>query len=138
MKTLQESLFDNNLASKDLHMKDVYTLHDINISMSSVNVRCLFDDDKLRRYPDQTDYFKWIENPGLRVQVLCRILMNQPIIKRNEAKKWASNFKDELSKYLKSGNKTTWQHLAGIYLYYNNDKKLEVDIGDLTFILELK
>ena len=127
MKSLKESLFDNNI-KKDLTIRDVCDLNQTNtgrgIIAAGMPIGQMFSAKKIRKYPHPYD----IQNSsGLNLlDYFVGIIVDQPMPSKTDIKtsnvKWCENLKKVLTKYVERGWRLEWDKKVDIYLIeYPND-----------------
>lgn len=125
MKSLQESLFDDNI-TKELTVRDACDLLDNNrgVSASGFSIGQMFNVDKIVKYDNPyTDYHLSGINA---LDHFIGIIMNQPMPTKSDVKtsdrKWCDDLKKVLTKYVKRSWKFEWDKKVNVYLIeYPND-----------------
>lgn len=126
MKSLKESLFDKDLAKKDLTIRDVCDLLDNNRGAAAWGfpIGQMFNIDKIAKYPNP--YTNYHLSGINALDHLIGIIMDQPMPSKSNIKtsdhKWCENLKKVLTKYIKRSWKNEWDKKIKIYLleYPNN------------------
>jgi len=126
MKTLQESLFDSDLASKKLEtFRDKYILDDCiyfdifdaEHNKSNVLITTIFDKSKLQKYKNPIPK-KESPNNDLALRCFYGIIMDYPILNMNELhnktdeEQWENGLKEILSKYISPKYKETLENIV--------------------------
>lgn len=118
MKSLQESLFDDNI-KKDLTIRQACDLADEpgirGIRADGVPVGYLFDIKKLLKYPNPLELTNRLDS----VNCLIGIIADQPIPSKSsnsELEKWGENMKKVLSKYVARTWRKEWDDKIEVYI----------------------
>jgi len=129
MKSLQESLFDDNI-KKDLTIRDVCELNPTKtgrgIIAAGIPIGYFFSVDKLKKYPHPYDT---TSNPEYNsLDYLIGVIVDQPMPSTSNIKtydykwKWCENLKKTLTKYVTRSWRSEWDKKIDIYLIeYPND-----------------
>ena len=137
MKSLKESLFDNNI-KKELTIRDVYELDrtstGFGVTLHGVPIDHFFDIKKLLKYPNP--YI--LSNVAVIASMvhLLGIVADQPAPIKSTIKtsdhKWCENLKKILTGYIKRSWKDEWDKKINIYLieYPNNCFGVSIDYGN--------
>lgn len=104
MKSLQESLFDNNLHEKEPSLRSLYKIRSKGgMDVSGINILNFFSATKLSKYPFLYDR----DNIPLLTPTagLFGIIVDMPVptdedFIKDEKSKWSKTLKDRLSKYI--------------------------------------
>ena len=124
MRTLQESLFDSDLASKKLEtFRDKYIIDDCiyfdveYIKDNKDNIFTIFDKSKLQKYKNPISK-KELPDDDLALRCFYGIIMDYPILNMNELhnkideEQWANGLKEILSKYISPKYKETLENIV--------------------------
>ena len=101
MKTLQESLFDKDLTTKEITLGSAYELNDKKpLERSGMNPIMMFDISKLEKYPNQADVHLFIPSS---IKRLTAIVMDMPVptkqdIDQDNNSQWCKELKERFLK----------------------------------------
>ena len=130
MKTLQESLFDNDLTAKEITLRDAYTSTVQTIKSWGANIFMMFNVFKLSKYPNPYKYdHKYPES----LQCLSGIIMDMPVPSKSDIKqcnksKWCKDLKEKLDKYIKREWKQQWDDSVEVWLVKEKSHELIIEI----------
>lgn len=149
MKSLQESLFDDNI-KKDLTIRDVCELNPTKtgrgITAIGMPIGQMFSAQKIRKYPHPYD----IQNSSVYnlLDYFVGIIVDQPMPSKSNIKtsdhKWCENLKKVLTKYVTRSWRSEWDKKINIYLieYPNDGFAVSIDFecgtGSYEFLFKQK
>ena len=121
MKSLQESLFDDNI-KKDLTIRDVCELNQTATGRGLIGMGIpighFFNVEKLKKYPNP--YIDYYFSGVNSLDYLIGIIMDQPMPTKSNIKtsdhKWCEKLKKDLTKYVSRSWKSEWDEKINIYL----------------------
>ena len=121
MKSLQESLFDDNI-KKTLTIRDVCVLNQTNtgrgIIAHGMPIGQMFSAEKIRKYPHPYD----TQNNSFYnlLDCLIGIIVDQPMPSKSEIRTsgetWCNNLKKVLTKYIFRSWRSEWDKKCDVYL----------------------
>jgi len=130
MKTLQESLFDKDLTTKEITLRDAYTPADNPIKSWGANILIMFNVSKLSKYPNPYKYDCLYSE---ELQCLSGIIMDMPIPSKSDMKldnksKWCKDLKEKLDKYIRREWKQQWDNSIDVGLVEQKSHELIIEI----------
>lgn len=140
MKTLQESLFDKDLTTKEITLRHAYTPTDNNpIKSWGANIMMMFDASKISKYPNPYEYeYKYPEG----LQCLSGIIMDMPVpsksdIKQGNKSKWCKDLKEKFDKYIRREWKQQWDDSVEVWLAEKSHVLIiEIDLDKFMGIIQ--
>lgn len=147
MKSLQESLFDDNI-KKDLTIRQLCEISTSSRGITAVGVPIgyFFSVKKLLEYPNPYNWEKIASNNVLNY--LIGVIVDQPMPSKSNIKtsdhKWCENLKKALTKYIMRPWKNEWDKKINVYLieYPNDGFAVSIDfdsgIGSYEFLFKQK
>ena len=142
MKSLAESLFDDDLVTKKFRIRDVYKLleNSRGIFASGFPISAMFDSNKVNEYPNP---YHGSSLESVSIEHLIGIIADQEIPDLDNSsriEKWCKDLKKTLSKYIKRSWKKEWDDKVNISLTYHTKYYLGICIefghgdGELEFV----
>lgn len=147
MKSLKESLFDDNI-TKELTIRDAYDLldNDRGIAASGFSIGQMFNANKIEKYNNPYTNYRL---SGINLlDHFIGIIMDQPAPTKSEVKtsnhKWCENLKKVLTKYVNRSWRFEWDKKIDVYLIEKPNDCFAVSIdfdcgtGSYEFIFKQK
>lgn len=132
MKSLQESLFDQDLVDKEITIRQLYKLLPSNRGLSAMGMPIgqMFSVDKLNKYPHSFDTGRTVSSA---FEKLVGIIVDMPVPTKEDViasrhSKWSKDLKNKLSKYVKRDWRMEFEKVD-IYLeVFDHKELLNIDI----------